>query len=325
MTNLSLVPAGAGAGKTYHIQKELGAWVENGDVAPGRILAVTFTEAAASELRERIRGELMARGRINDALEMDGAYIGTIHALGQRVLTEHAFAAGRSPDSRLLTEPERDLLIRMEMDRCEALTPLMAELGRFGYAWNPQSGASAEDGFRTDVLKTVDLIRGLGGRGSAPDILNTALDALTTGYGPCEVDGVPMTEALRRAVAALLETFPSNIAPLFQGNKSAVKDFSTNHRDLRRAARAGALEGDWVLWQKLRGLRMSKRGAPTPDGYDAKVEAVIAAADALPRHPGPLADARGKLTALVTGAQEVLETYQIAKRRAGRNALSVLS
>lgn len=36
MTQLSLVPAGAGAGKTYHIQKTLGEWVENGKVAPGR-------------------------------------------------------------------------------------------------------------------------------------------------------------------------------------------------------------------------------------------------------------------------------------------------
>lgn len=317
MTNLSLVPAGAGAGKTYHIQKELGAWVESGEVAPGRILAVTFTEAAASELRERVRGELMTRGRIQDALEIDRAYMGTIHALGQRILTEHAFAAGRSPTSRLLSEPERDLLIRMEMDRCDALTPLMADLSKFGYAWNPQSGASAEDMFRTDVLTTVDLIRGLGARGTSPDILTAALDALNTGYGPCETDGTLLTDALHRAVTALLNAFPDNIAALFSGNKSAGKEFSANHRDLRRAARDGVLDGDWTLWQKLRRLRLSKRGAPTPDGYDTLAEAVVATADALPRHPGPLADARGKLAALVTGAQEVLEAYQSAKRNSG--------
>lgn len=82
MTQLSLVPAGAGAGKTHHIQKALGAWVESGEVAPGRILAVTFTEAAAAEMRDRVRGELMVRGRLQDALEIDQAYMGTIHALG---------------------------------------------------------------------------------------------------------------------------------------------------------------------------------------------------------------------------------------------------
>src|SRR6056297_222703 len=85
MTDLSIVPAGAGAGKTYHIQKTLGEWVESGRIAPGRILAVTFTEAAAAEMRDRVRGELMARGRLRDALEIDRAYMGTIHALGQRL------------------------------------------------------------------------------------------------------------------------------------------------------------------------------------------------------------------------------------------------
>ncbi len=317
MTQLSLVPAGAGAGKTYHIQKTLGEWVEKREIAPGRILAVTFTEAAAAEMRDRVRGELMARGRLNDALDIDRAYMGTIHALGQRLLTEHAFAAGRSPESRLLSEPERDLLIRLEMTRCAALEPLMADLGRFGYAWDFLTQSSAEDSFRADVLKTVDLIRGLGARGESSEILKPALDGLTEGYGPVEPDGAALTATLRRAVRDLLDAFPDSLAPLFEGNGSAVKSFSENHRDLRRAANDRVLERDWALWQKLRNLRQSKRGSATPDGYDALAAAVMEAANALPRHPGPLSDARAHLTALVTGAQEVLSAYEEAKRRAG--------
>ena len=317
MTDLSIVPAGAGAGKTYHIQKTLGEWVESGRIAPGRILAVTFTEAAAAEMRDRVRGELMARGRLRDALEIDRAYMGTIHALGQRLLTEHAFAAGRSPESRLLSEPERDLLIRQEMTRCPALDPLMADLGRFGYAWNHATQTSAEDGFRADVLKTVDLIRGLGPRGQSADILSPALVALTEGYGPVEADGTALTAELTLAVRELLESFPDNLAPHFEGNASAVNSFSDNHRDLRRAARQDVLARDWALWQKLRTLRQSKRGAATPEGYDARAQAVMDAANALPRHPGPLDDARAHITALVTGAQQVLESYENAKRRAG--------
>ena len=46
MTELSIVPAGAGAGKTHHIQTTLTHWVRDGLVRPERILAVTFTEAA---------------------------------------------------------------------------------------------------------------------------------------------------------------------------------------------------------------------------------------------------------------------------------------
>ncbi len=317
MTHLSLVPAGAGAGKTHHIKETLADWVASDEIAASRILAVTFTEAAASEMRDRVRGELMVRGRIQDALEIDRAYMGTIHALGQRLLTEHAFAAGRSPESRLLSEPERDLLIRLEMSRCEALKPLMADLGRFGYAWDPQTGLSAEDKFRAKLLQTVDLIRSLGDRGAAEDILNTALSALTEGYGACEADGGPMTKDLHLAVLALLDAFPDNLAPFFATTKTVADTFSRNYKELRRAAEDGALERDWALWQKLRQLRLSNSRSKTPDGYDALAEAVISAADALPRHPGPLADACAHLTALVAGAQEVLEAYQRAKREAG--------
>ena len=317
MTDLSLVPAGAGAGKTYHIQKTLADWVEAGTVAPGRILAVTFTEAAASELRERVRAELMARGRIADALDLDHAYMGTIHALGQRLLTEHAFAAGRSPRARLLSEPERDLLIRREMTHCAALAPVMRDLSRFGYAWDFLSGTSAEDAFRARLLQTVDLIRGLGDRATDPAILTPALAALRDGYGKPDADGDALTDALRRAVIALLDAFPANLAPLYPDNKSARDAFANNHRDLRRAARPGALTRDWALWQKLRGLRLSNNRTKTPEGYDDLARAVIDAADALPRHPGPLADAQAHLEALVTGAQQVLAAYDAAKRRAG--------
>jgi len=291
--------------------------VAGGEVAASRILAVTFTEAAASEMRNRIRGALMERGRIEDALEIDRAYIGTIHALGQRLLTEHAFASGRSPESRLLTEPERDLLVRLEMGRCGALKPLMAHLSRFGYAWDPQTGMSAEEKFRAKLLQTVDLIRSLGERSTSTDIPNSALAELTNGYGVCDADGTALTDALKRAVQALLETFSHNLANQFQGNASAMKDFSGNHKDLRRALEPGVLDGDWKLWQKLRSLRKSKRGSPTPEGYDTLANAVTEAADALPRHPGPLEDARNHLVALVAGAQNILNAYQDAKREAG--------
>jgi len=317
MTQLSLVPAGAGAGKTTHIQKMLADWVESRDVEPGRILAVTFTEAAAAEMRDRVRSELMGRGRLQDALEIDRAYMGTIHALGQRLLTEHAFAAGRSPESRLLSEPERDLLIRLEMHRCEALQPLMSDLGRFGYAWSHANQTTAEDGFRADVLRTVDLIRGLGARGQSSDILASALDALTAGYGPVEADGEALTAALRSAVQALLNAFPDSLAPLFAAKKSVRDEFAKNHQILRKANRPGVLETNWATWQKLRNLRLTKRGAHTPEGYDSLAQAVMDAASALPRHPGPLADARAHLTALVSGAQQVLEAYQAAKRQSG--------
>ena len=66
---LTIIPAGAGSGKTYTIQQQLGEWVVKGLVAPERIVAVTFTEAAAAELRERIRAKLLSLGRLEDAFK----------------------------------------------------------------------------------------------------------------------------------------------------------------------------------------------------------------------------------------------------------------
>ncbi len=313
---LTLVPAGAGSGKTHRIETTLADWVETGLVQPGRILAVTFTEAAASELRTRIRGALMARGRIDDALEIDRAYVGTIHSLGQRLLTEHAFAAGRSPGSRLLSEAERDLLIRRQLARCEALSPVMRNLARFGYAWQPGTDMSGEEAFRADLMKVIDLLRGLGTRGTSEDIIEPALTALTEGYGAYEADGGALTAALRLAAQTLMARFPYSLGH-DASNDTARKKFFKDHGNLRRATETDALEWDWSLWQSLRDLRLSKKGLPTPEGYDDLAEAVMAAAEGLLRHPGPLEDARTHLTALVRGAQEILSAYDAEKRAAG--------
>ena len=68
LPELIMVPAGAGSGKTFRIKEQLAEWVISGQVSPERIAAVTFTETAASELRDRVRTELMARDRLEDAL-----------------------------------------------------------------------------------------------------------------------------------------------------------------------------------------------------------------------------------------------------------------
>ncbi|CUJ83480.1 ATP-dependent helicase/nuclease subunit A [Ruegeria denitrificans] len=314
--HLTLVPAGAGAGKTTRIQNTLADWIETDQVKPGRILAVTFSEAAASELRMRIRAELMKRGRVEDALEIDRAYVGTIHSLGQRLLTEHAFAAGRSPQSRLLSEAERDILIRLEMAYCQALEPIMQDLGRYGYKWSFLSGENAESALRSDLLRTVDLLRGLGRSGMSNALCKTAIQRLENGYGACAADGSSLTSTLQDAAKDLLLAFPSSLAP-DAGNQSAQKDFARDFANLRRAANTDDLERDWSLWHALRDLRLSKRTSPTPDGYDAYAATVMKAADALLQHPGPLEDAKTHLTALVSGAQQVLASYDAAKRQAG--------
>ena len=128
LPSLTVIPAGAGSGKTYTLQQRLGDWVRDGLVAPERIVAVTFTEASAAELRERISAKLLAMGRADDALRLDQAYISTIHGFGLRVLTEFAFEGGTSPQPRLLNEDEQNILIRLALSQTDKADEIMSNL-----------------------------------------------------------------------------------------------------------------------------------------------------------------------------------------------------
>ncbi len=312
--DLRIVPAGAGAGKTHHIKTTLLEWVEQGLVRPDRILAVTFTEAGAGELRQRIRASLIAAGRMEDALAVDQAYVSTIHGLGLRLMTEHAFSAGASPAPRLLSDAERDLLIRQELARVEVLHPIAADLKRHGYA--DGYGISAADAFRGQVLALVTMLAHLGPRGLSPDLAGQAVQMVRETYGPVSGTTKVLGNHLHKAVLALLDAFPRNIATADMKN-TPQEEFRGNFRNLAQARDRARLDHDWSLWVSLTSLRQSKRGCPTPPGYDGLAQAVMEAASAVATHPGPLEASCTLLQALIGGAQEILVRYASRKRELG--------
>lgn len=317
MTELSIVPAGAGAGKTHHIQETLTQWVREKKVRPERILAVTFTEAAAGELRQRIRSALIKDGNLEAALAIERAYVSTIHGLGRRLLIEHAFAAGSSPQQRLIAEDEQDLLIRRSIEENDALRELSRNLSAFGYRGSFVSDESAEDSFRKRLLGVIALLRTLGPRGSDPAMADFVEASIRQGYGAAQGKADALAADLKTAVDALLRAFPRSLAETAT-NASAVKEFRDNFKALKQASQMLSGEGkDWRLWQKLRALRQSKRGSPTPDGYDALATAVMMAADKLVSHPGPLEDAILHARALVEGSQAAMSDYETRKRELG--------
>lgn len=316
LPRLTIIPAGAGSGKTHTIQERLGRWVVEKKVAPDRIVAVTFTEAAAAELRERIGAELLRLDRVEDALRLDQAYISTIHGFGLRVLTEFAFEARTSPQPRLLNEDEQNALIRLAVARTERADAVMSNLAAYGYVYDFGSKKSAEDLFRDDLLKVVELLRSVGWREDSEAYATQAAAWIVERYGKLE-DAGPLSDTLRRSVAALLGEYPESLASLYPDNKSATEALQKDFRNLHTAHAGDALERDWKLWQSLRELRQSKKGSALPGGYDDRAAAVMAAAAVLPRHPGPLAHARRHIEALLAAGQEVLVHYGAAKREAG--------
>ena len=80
------------------------AAVREDGIAPGRILAITFTERAAGELRERVRARLLELGEREAARDTEAAFVGTFHGFCARLLRAHPLAAGLDPEFAILDE-----------------------------------------------------------------------------------------------------------------------------------------------------------------------------------------------------------------------------
>ena len=105
-----LVTAGAGSGKTRVLVERYISLL--GECSIPQIAAVTFTDAAASEMRERVRREVLTRPELRDHRpQVDEAVIGTIHSLCSRILREHPVEAAIDPAARVLSEDEAEFEI----------------------------------------------------------------------------------------------------------------------------------------------------------------------------------------------------------------------
>ncbi|MEB3828897.1 UvrD-helicase domain-containing protein [Phormidium sp. CCY1219] len=102
------VTAGAGTGKTYMLTERYLYHLRQQELSPLEVVAVTFTEKAAAELRSRIR--TLAAQELSDRFdilaELEAAQIGTLHALCARICREHPEAAAVPADFTILDEIE---------------------------------------------------------------------------------------------------------------------------------------------------------------------------------------------------------------------------
>jgi DNA helicase II / ATP-dependent DNA helicase PcrA len=104
-----LVLAGAGSGKTRVLTTRIAHLIHEFGVDPGAILAVTFTNKAAGEMRQRIR---LLLGR-----EPGGMWVGTFHSIGARMLRRHAHLLGWSPSFTIYDADASLAAIRRTMER----------------------------------------------------------------------------------------------------------------------------------------------------------------------------------------------------------------
>ncbi|MBN2808560.1 MAG: UvrD-helicase domain-containing protein [Deltaproteobacteria bacterium] len=111
-----LILAGAGSGKTRVIVHRIAYLIAVGGIAPQAIMAVTFTNKAAQEMRERVREMI---GPVAQSM-----WISTFHSSCARILRNHADLLGFSPKFSIYADKEQIALIK-EVSRKLNLSPTM--------------------------------------------------------------------------------------------------------------------------------------------------------------------------------------------------------
>lgn len=167
-----VVEAAAGTGKTTELVQRIVAVVESGRGRLSSIVAVTFTEKAAGEMKLRLRTELdralaaqRGEGAVRDRLalalaELETAKVGTIHALCTELLREHPIEAGVDPSFELADTLAARFLLERAFDR-----------------WFEQALASPPEGVRRVIARRTFEDRGKSAReqllGAARSLVET--------------------------------------------------------------------------------------------------------------------------------------------------------
>ena len=251
-----LLEANAGSGKTSVLVERFVRSVLEDGVAPSRILAVTFTERAAGELRARVRQRFVELGRRDAARETEAAWVSTIHGFCTRLLRAHAIAAGLDPSFSVLDEAAARPLHDRAWD--DALARLLD--GDHAAAALDLVAAYDPDRLRTAIVQAHDALRSAG----------QTRPALPRPQRPAD------PHALRAPLEAALAAVATELRVAGAGKAvSTARERLERCAELLAATPAGALApelGRLTLGQNANALK-----TPACDAYRAALEAYAGA------------------------------------------------
>jgi len=198
-----VVEAAAGTGKTTELVARLISLVRSGRARLDRILAVTFTDKAAGELKLRLRGELerardrsegSERAHLGQALQhLEVAGIGTIHSLCADLLREFPLEAGIDPQFEVAAGESESRLFDAAFD-----------------SWFPRAIAERLPGVRRLLRRRA---RGFGDSGPREELRRAARDLIqrrdfTAAWKRPPFDRAAMLQSALGAVRSAAELYP---------------------------------------------------------------------------------------------------------------------
>ncbi len=302
---LRFISAGAGSGKTYRLTELLHQMLEDGRVRPSGILATTFTNKAAAELRERVRSHLIHKGQYALATAIGQARIGTVNSVCGNLLSRFAFEAGMPVEQRVLDVPRATQILNEAIDEViegKTLTDLLTVARRLSL--DKIAYGDEEDPWRAALREIVNQART---NAIGPEQLRTMgarnADQLLKFFPkPTTRD---LDTALRLAIEAAL---PMVRQALDTDGKKNTTQYLKQLEDFERALRDGDYQ--WAQWPRLANCQPEAKLQPA-------VQAVTTAASEHGKHPLLHQDLRHYLSMLFSLAADVLDLYRTRKRQLG--------
>ena len=210
------VLAGAGTGKTFTMVRKVEHLIDEEDVSPDRILALTFTNNAADSMREKLNAKLGTAGYDVDAY--------TYHSICNEILTDYAYEAGIDPDFEVATDAEKYAIVLDVLDEIEYRSVKPNVYGSDGYA----SGAAS---------KLLTFIGSMKRSGIIPGDIDAFLGPADRVYDlaelPDRIGNVASDHLGGRSVSSVLNSLPDVRAALVEerdalgtdGVEASVRDF----------------------------------------------------------------------------------------------------
>lgn len=205
-----VVFAGAGSGKTRVITFRVAQLISAHDVAPWKILAVTFTNKAAGEMRERLLGLLDEQGA--------AVQVGTFHATCARLLRRHGQSVGLSKDFTIYDDQDQQALVKR----------VLRDLDLDDQRFQPKAMAGRINRAKQEVQGPEDI--------ETADAWSEVVRRIYTAYEQrmCQANALDFGDLIYRTVRALESDQTFRDAVIGRFSQVLVDEFQdTNHAQFR--------------------------------------------------------------------------------------------
>lgn len=297
---IKIISAGAGSGKTYRLTMELTEAIRNG-VRPDGIIATTFTNKAAAELKERVSVKLLEEGMTEEALAFSGALVGTVHSIGVQLLKRFAFDAGVSPTPDIIPDNEhrqifnRSLAMVLTPEEIRRMDALKVKFGYLSdYDWR---------GIVKEIAGQVEV-----NNFSEEDIAHSkthSVETLLSLFDTPAPSGRELDEALIHAARRAANSIKNNAADTTRKTANALGNLMKIIRDYEQTEAF-----TWPQWAALYSLDVGKKSRDY-------VQPLRDAAEAMLRHPDLQNDIREFIERVFDLAVRARKAYAAYKRRHG--------